>query len=174
MHCGCTLDFGYPAHPHRAAFYYHHLSSTTCAASRIPFGDTSVRILIADDEPLVAEGLRSRLKALGHSVAAVAYDGEAAVAKAAALHPDLILLDIKMPKLDGIAATERIMATRPVPIILVTAHCDDTLVMRAVTAGAMGYLVKPVDRQHLLPAIALATARFRDRMALRHADPPPP
>jgi response regulator NasT len=132
-----------------------------------------VRILIADDEPLVAEGLRARLEALGHEIAGLAYDGSEAVALAQVLQPDLILLDIKMPKLDGIAATERIMATRPLPIILVTAHSDETLVTRAIAAGVMGYLVKPVDRKDLGPAIALATARFKELMALRRAGPAP-
>ncbi len=126
-----------------------------------------MRILIADDEPLVAEGLRVRLQAMGHEIAGLAYDGEDAVALAQVLQPDLILLDIKMPKLDGIAATERIMTTRPVPVILVTAHSDDALVERAIAAGVMGYLVKPVDRQHLAPAIALATTRFAEVMAAR-------
>ncbi len=132
-----------------------------------------MRILIADDEPFVAEGLRARLEALGHDVAGVAYDGSDAVAKAETLRPDLILLDIKMPQLDGIAATERIMATRPVPIVLVTAHDDKALVERAIAAGVMGYLVKPVDRQHLGPAIALATARFKELMTLRQGGPAP-
>ncbi len=126
-----------------------------------------MRILVADDEPLVAEGLRIRLQSLGYEIAGLAYDGSQAVALAQTLQPDLILLDIKMPKLDGIAATERIMATRPVPIILVTAHADEALVNRAIAAGVMGYLVKPVDRDHLLPAIALASARFADLLTLR-------
>jgi response regulator NasT len=130
-----------------------------------------MRILIADDEPRVAEGLRALLQALGHEIAGLAYDGSETVALAQVLQPDLILLDIKMPKLDGIAATERIMASRPIPIILVTAYSDETLVQRAIAAGVMGYLVKPVDRRELLAAIALATARFADFMALRRRGP---
>ncbi len=126
-----------------------------------------MRILIADDEPLVAEGLRARVQGLGHEIAGLAYDGNEAVTLAQALQPDLILLDVKMPKLDGITATERIMTTRPVPIILVTAYADERLVERAIAAGVMGYLVKPVDRRDLLAAIALATVRFADFMARR-------
>ncbi len=130
-----------------------------------------MRILIADDEPFVAEGLRTRLEALGHDVAGVVYDGSDAVAKAETLRPDLVLLDIKMPKLDGIAATTRIMASRPVPVILITAYLDKALVDRAIAAGVMGYLVKPVDTHHLIPAMAVATARFAELLALRQEGP---
>jgi response regulator NasT len=89
------------------------------------------------------------------------------VAKAEALKPDLIFLDIKMPRMDGIEAAERMMATRPVPIILLTGHVDPTLIQLAMVAGVMGYLAKPVDAKDLLPAISLATTRFADLMALR-------
>jgi response regulator NasT len=130
-----------------------------------------MRILIADDEPVVAEVLRVRVEALGHHVLAVAHDGREAVEKAERVTPDLVFLDIRMPELDGIAATERIMATRPVPIILVTAYSDETLINRAIAAGVMGYLVKPVDPENLAPAIALATARFAGLMALRRGGP---
>ncbi len=126
-----------------------------------------MRILIAEDEPLVAEGLRARLEGLGHTVAGIAYDGSDAVAKAETLSPELIFLDIKMPRMDGIEAAQRIMANRPVPIILLTAHSDPALIQRAMVAGVMGYLVKPVDRKDLLPAISLAATRFGDLMGLR-------
>ena len=126
-----------------------------------------MRILIAEDEPLVAEGLRSRLEGLGHQVVAIAYDGSEAVAKAGTTSPDLIFMDIKMPRLEGIEAAERIMANRPVPIIVLTAHMDPHLIERAMAVGVMGYLVKPVDRRDLLPAITLAATRFADLMGLR-------
>jgi response regulator NasT len=126
-----------------------------------------LKVLIAEDEPVVAQGLRAQLEALGHSVVGIAYDGRDAVAKAESLGPDFILLDIKMPRLDGLEATRQIMAQRPVPIVLVTAHSDPDLIQQAMTAGVMGYLVKPVDRKDLVPAIALATSRFGDLMALR-------
>ena len=128
----------------------------------------ALRILIAEDEPLVAEGLRGHLEALGHRVAGIASDGAAAVAQAEATEPDLIFMDIQMPRLDGIQAAERIMAQRPVPIIVLTAHVDPPLVERAMVTGAMGYLVKPVERKDLTPAIVLATTRFADLMALRN------
>jgi response regulator NasT len=128
---------------------------------------TRLKVLIAEDEPVVAQGLRAQLEDLGHSVVGMAYDGREAMAKAESLAPDLMLLDIKMPRLDGLEATRQIMANRPVPIVLVTGHSDPDLIQRAMTAGVMGYLVKPVDGKDLAPAIALAASRFGDLMALR-------
>lgn len=126
-----------------------------------------LRVLIGEDEPVVAEGLRAQIEELGHSVAGIAHDGRDAVAKATSLTPDLILLDIKMPRIDGVEAAREIMAQRPVPIVLVTAHSDPELIQGAMVAGVMGYLIKPVDRKDLTPAIALAISRFGDLMALR-------
>lgn len=126
-----------------------------------------LKVLIAEDEPVVAQGLRAQLEELGHSVVGIAYDGRDAVAKAASLGPDFVLLDIKMPRLDGLEVTRQVMAHRPVPIILVTAHSDPDLIQKAMIAGVMGYLVKPVDRKDLTPAIVLAISRFGDLMALR-------
>ncbi len=116
---------------------------------------------------MVAKALQVQLEALGHSVAGIAHDGRDVVSKAETLAPDLIFLDIKMPRLDGLEATQHIMGHRPVPIILVTAHSDPGLIQQAMGAGVMGYLVKPVDRKELAPAIALAVSRFTDLMALR-------
>jgi AmiR/NasT family two-component response regulator len=126
-----------------------------------------LRVLIGEDDPVVAKALKAQLEGLGHSVAGIAHDGRDAVAKAETLTPDLIFLDIKMPGLDGVEATRQIMAHRPVPIILVTAHSEPGLIQRAMAAGVLGYLVKPVDRKELLPAIALGISRFADLMALR-------
>ena len=126
-----------------------------------------LRVLIGEDDPVVAQGLRAQLEGLGHSVAGIAHDGRDAVAKAESLAPEIIFLDIKMPRLDGVEATRQIMAHRPVPIILVTAHSEPELIGQAMAAGVMGYLVKPVDRKDLPPAIALAVSRFADLMALR-------
>jgi response regulator NasT len=115
-----------------------------------------LRILIAEDEPILAEGLRVRLERLGHTVVAIAYDGSDAVIQADALSPDLVFLDVKMPLMDGIQATQQIMGTRPLPIVLLTAHSDPALLKRAVAAGVRGYLVKPVDDEALLHALRLA------------------
>src|SRR5512147_900985 len=104
-----------------------------------------MRVLIAEDEPLVAEGLRTRLEGLGHTVLDIAYDGMSAIAKAEALAPELVFLDIQMPRLDGLEAAEGIMAIRPVPIILLTAHAELELIQRAMQSGVIGYLVKPVE-----------------------------
>ncbi len=126
-----------------------------------------LKVLIAEDEPVVAQALRVQLEELGHSVVGMAYDGREAVARSESLCPDFILLDIKMPRLDGLEATRQIMARRPVPIVLVTAHSDPDLIDHAMVAGVMGYLIKPIDRKDLIPAIALASSRFGDLMALR-------
>jgi response regulator NasT len=124
---------------------------------------TPLRVLIAEDDPILAEGLRARLTALGHTVVAITYDGRDAVVQAGALTPDLAFLDIKMPRLDGLQATHQIMAARPIPIILLTAHSDPALKARADLAGVAGYLVKPVDDQDLRAGIALAVRRFADQ-----------
>jgi response regulator NasT len=126
-----------------------------------------LRVLIGEDESVAAEGLRAKLERLGHSVVGIAHDGRDAVAKSESLTPDLILLDIKMPRLDGMDATREIMASRPTPIILVTAHSDPDLIQQAMAAGVMGYLIKPVALKEIGPAIAVALSRFADLMALR-------
>jgi response regulator NasT len=121
-----------------------------------------MRILIAEDEPLEAEALRKRVEALGHTVVDVVYDGARAVAQAGQLRPDLVFLDLRMPKLDGLAAAEKILAERPVPLIVLTGQGDPGLTARLGRAGVMACLVKPVDRKELEVAIALATRRFTD------------
>src|SRR5881397_284222 len=96
-----------------------------------------------------------------------ARDGEEAVALARELEPELAILDVKMPKLDGIDAARRILEERPVPIVMLTAYGQQELVSRAVEAGVFGYLVKPFREQDLLPAIAAARARHEELQALR-------
>src|SRR2546425_8538055 len=96
-----------------------------------------------------------------------ARDGEEAVALALRLEPDLAIMDVKMPKLDGIEAARKIMAERPIPIVLLTAYGQEELVSRAVEAGVFGYLVKPFREADLLPAIAAARARHDEPQALR-------
>ncbi|HWU40173.1 MAG TPA: response regulator, partial [Candidatus Acidoferrum sp.] len=86
-----------------------------------------LKVLIAEDEAIVAQGLRVQVEGLGHSVVGIACDGRDAVGKAESLEPDLIFLDIKMPRLDGLEATRQIMSTRPVPIVVVTGHSDPDL-----------------------------------------------
>ncbi len=126
-----------------------------------------LRVLVAEDEPVIAEGLGAILQRLGHTVVGTVYDGGSAVARAQSLNPDLVLLDIKMPRLDGVEAAHQIMAHRPAPIILVTAYTDPDLIQRATTEGVMAYLVKPVTAQHLEATIPLAVSRFTDLIELR-------
>ena len=127
----------------------------------------SLRILIADDESIRLLSLRAQLAALGHRVVAEASTGEEAVALAVSTQPDLAILDIKMPLVDGIEAAERITQARPIPIILLTAYSEAQLVERAAQANIAAYLMKPVSEEDLLPALTLALTRFKQFQALR-------
>jgi len=126
-----------------------------------------VRILIAEDETIIRLDLKQLLERAGYDVVAEAKDGEEAVALARSAEPELAILDVKMPKLDGIEAARRILEERPVPIVMLTAYGQQELVARAVEAGVFGYLVKPFREQDLLPAIAAARARHEELQALR-------
>ena len=126
-----------------------------------------MRILLAEDETIIRLDLRDLLERAGFEVCAEAKDGEEAVELARAEQPDLAVLDVKMPKLDGIEAARRILDERPIPIVMLTAYGQDELVSRAVEAGVFGYLVKPFREQDLLPAIAAARARHDELQALR-------
>jgi len=128
---------------------------------------TTMRILIAEDETIIRLDLREMLEKAGFDVCGEAKDGEEAVTLARTLEPDLVLLDVKMPKLDGIDAARRILEERPIPIVMVTAYGEEELVSRAVEAGVFGYLVKPFRETDLLPAIATARARHEELAALR-------
>ena len=126
-----------------------------------------MRILIAEDETIIRLDLRGLLEAAGFEVCAEARDGEEAVALARSAQPDLAVMDVKMPRLDGIEAARRILDERPIPIVMVTAYGERELVARAVEAGVFGYLVKPFREQDLLPAIQTARARHDELAALR-------
>ncbi len=126
-----------------------------------------LRILIADDEAIRLMALRTQLRSLGFEVVAEATDGEEAVRLAREREPDLAILDIKMPGLDGIAAAQQILQHRPIPILLLTAYSEVELVERAMEVGVFAYLVKPVTEEDLLPAILLARRRFEEFQALR-------
>ena len=121
-----------------------------------------LRVLIADDESIRLLSLSSQLAALGHQVVAEATRGDEAVQLAERHQPDLAILDIKMPVMDGIEAAERITQARPIPIILLTAYSEAQLVERAARANISAYLMKPVAEDDLLPAITLALTRFRE------------
>jgi AmiR/NasT family two-component response regulator len=126
-----------------------------------------VRILLAEDETIIRLDLRELLERAGYQVCGEARDGEEAVALAASERPDLAILDVKMPRVDGIEAARRIMADRPIPIVMLTAYGQDELVSRAVEAGVFGYLVKPFRETDLLPAIQTARARHEELQTLR-------
>jgi response regulator NasT len=125
------------------------------------------RILIADDEAIRLIALRTQLATLGMDVVGEATTGREAVALARETSPDLVILDIKMPEIDGIEAAREISAARSVPIILLTAYSDQALVERAAAAGVFAYLVKPVAEEDLLPAILTARTRFAEFQELR-------
>jgi len=126
-----------------------------------------VRILIAEDETIIRLDLRDLLERAGHEVVAEARDGVEAVELAREHEPELAVMDVKMPRLDGIEAAKRIIAERPIPIVMLTAYGQDELVGRAVEAGVFGYLVKPFREQDLVPAIAAARARHDELQELR-------
>ena len=126
-----------------------------------------MRILIAEDETIIRLDLRELLENAGFEVCAEAKDGIEAVELAASTQPELAILDVKMPRLDGIDAARRILEEHPIPIVMLTAYGQDELVSRAVEAGVFGYLVKPFREADLLPAIKTARARHEELAALR-------
>jgi response regulator NasT len=125
-----------------------------------------MRVLIAEDEALIRLDLREMLEEEGFDVVGEAADGEQAVALATQLTPDLVICDIKMPKMDGIQAAAQITEARIAPVVMLTAFSQRDLIERARDAGAMAYLVKPFQKRDLLPAIEMATSRFAEIRAL--------
>lgn len=124
------------------------------------------RILIADDEAVIRMGLRAMLVDLGHTVVGAARDGQQAVEMARETHPDLAILDIQMPQLDGLDAGAAIWHDRPIPIVLLTAYTDRPYIDRAREGAILGYLTKPVKESDIAPTLAMAQARFSERMSL--------
>jgi len=120
------------------------------------------RVVIAEDEALIRLDLAEMLAEEGYQVVGEAGDGERAVALAEELRPDLVVMDVKMPKLDGISAASRIAEQRIAPVVILTAFSQRDLVERAREAGAMAYLVKPFDKADLVPAIEMARSRFAE------------
>jgi AmiR/NasT family two-component response regulator len=136
-------------------------------ARRTAFAARLMRILIAEDETIIRLDLKGLLERAGFDVCAEARDGVEAVELARSAAPDLAVLDVKMPRLDGIEAARRILEERPMPIVMLTAYGQGELVSRAVEAGVFGYLVKPFRETDLLPAIETARARYEELSALR-------
>ena len=127
----------------------------------------SLRIAIADDEPDMRDYFQQVLPRLGHTVIGAAQDGPELVELCRSLEPDLVITDIKMPNLDGIEAAIQIYSHRPVPVILVSAHQDASLIERAEMDHIMAYLVKPIKQADLAPSIAIAVRRFDKFKTLR-------
>ncbi|MEU1942459.1 response regulator [Streptomyces sp. NPDC020125] len=126
----------------------------------------TTRVVIAEDEALIRLDLKEMLEEEGYSVVGEAGDGETAVALAQEHRPDLVILDVKMPVLDGISAAERIAADRIAPVLMLTAFSQRELVERARDAGAMAYLVKPFSKSDVVPAIEMAVSRFTELKTL--------
>lgn len=137
------------------------------AAERLRSDVTRRRVLIADDDALIRMDLAEMLDEEGFEVVGQAADGELAVSMAVELRPDLVILDVKMPLKDGIAAAAEIAERQIAPVIILTAYSDRELIQRALDAGAMTYLAKPFSNATLLPAIELAAARYAETVALR-------
>lgn len=127
----------------------------------------ATRILIAEDNDLVSLTLEEQLKGLGYEVIGIARSGTEAISLANRLSPDIIIMDIRMPEMEGTEAAAHISEHRPVPIIMLTAYADKETIRKAETAGALAYLVKPVNENELPPAIDIALARFKEIEKLR-------
>ncbi|HZP53140.1 ANTAR domain-containing response regulator [Actinocrinis sp.] len=131
-------------------------------------GQARKRVVIAEDEALIRMDLAEMLQEEGYEVVGQAGNGEDAVKLAAEHRPDLVILDVKMPVLDGISAAERIGAEKIAPVLMLTAFSQRELVERARDAGAMAYLVKPFSKADLVPAIEMATTRYEELRALEN------
>jgi AmiR/NasT family two-component response regulator len=137
-----------------------------CADYACRVTETARRVVIAEDEALIRLDLKEMLEDEGYQVVAEAGDGQTAVDATVEQRPDLVIMDVKMPVLDGISAAERIAKDGIAPVVILTAFSQRDLVDRASDAGAMAYLVKPFTKADLLPAIEVAQSRFAQLAAL--------
>ncbi len=128
----------------------------------------SLRIVIADDEPIIRLDLRKTLENMGHQVVGEAGDGAKAVEVAREMKPDIVILDIKMPELDGIDGAKIITTEGIAPVLLLTAYSQKDLVDRAKDAGVFAYLVKPFKEADLLPAMEIAISRYEEFVELEN------
>ena len=129
---------------------------------------TSIRVLVAEDEALIRMDLVEMLTELGYQVIGEASDGEMAIRLAEELKPDVVMMDVKMPVLDGITAAGKITEQRIAPVVMLTAFSQRELVDRATQAGVMAYLVKPFSLSDLAPAIEVAVSRFNQFVTLEN------
>lgn len=147
-----------------------HLFNVAAMDRLLWVSPTPYRVVIAEDEALIRLDLKEMLEEPGQDAYVVvgeASDGDTAVKLAAELRPDLVIMDVKMPVLDGISAAEQISASRLAPVVILTAFSQRDLVQRASSAGAMAYLVKPFTKADLIPAIEIAVSRFAEVGALQ-------
>ena len=140
----------------------------SASPSADPASSAARRVVVADDEALIRMDLKEMLQEEGYEVVGEASDGEEACRLAQELRPDLVVLDVKMPILDGISAAARITSARLAPVLVLTAFSQRELVERARDAGAMAYLVKPFTSADLVPAIEMAVSRHAEATALAH------
>lgn len=134
-------------------------------AAKVVIMQEALRVIVAEDEALIRMDVVATLQEAGFEVVGEAGDGEEAVKLAIELMPDLMIMDIKMPKLDGISAAEKI-SEHKIPVVLLTAFSQADLVKRAADAGAMAYVTKPFKPSDLLPAIQIALSRSEELVAL--------
>lgn len=120
-----------------------------------------LRIFIAEDEPIVQAGFQAMAEEIGHEIVGTAFDGESAVADILKSKPDLVLMDINLPGIDGITAIEKVNEKMEIPAVIITGYRSQNFVERAVEAGVYGYLQKPVDEYQLQSAIRVAYTRFQ-------------
>lgn len=142
-----------------------HEGHTSMMASKNT--SSSTRVLIAEDNSKTRLFLKSQLELLGFEVVAAVSNGMDAVKLVSELKPDLVIMDVKMPEMDGIDAAKIISSKGPVPIILITGLSSDEMAMKAIESGVFAYLVKPVTKKQLEPAIKLALARYEEFKSLK-------
>jgi two-component system, response regulator PdtaR len=130
----------------------------------------SLRVLIAEDESLVAELIDHELRSVGVEVVGRAHDGRQAVDMTCALRPDAVVMDVRMPVMDGIEAAEEIQRLAPTPVVLLTVHTEHKILARAAEAGVGAYLTKPVRGEEMIRAIWIARARAEDMAELRRVN----
>ncbi|MCX6121283.1 MAG: response regulator [Ignavibacteriales bacterium] len=126
-----------------------------------------LRVLVVDDQESIRELLRRQLEKIGHTVVGKASNGMQAIELTRSLEPDIVLMDIEMPKMDGLEATKIILDKYPRPVVLLTSHEDPEMVRRASQAGAGAYLLKPPSAEEIERTMIIAAARFADLLELR-------
>ena len=127
----------------------------------------NTRVLVAEDNPVISKTIQRALLKIGLEIVGVATNGIEAVEMAFSLHPDVILMDIEMPELNGLSATRQIQERHPTPIVIITSHEGDGMIQEASEVGASAYLVKPPQEKEIERAIIMALARHRELMECR-------